>query len=95
MVAASFGLGSLTQTRYDLRDEKVHAITKEDELHMKKDRKKFDVREEYFRLNMDKAEMDDWENKRVERLPSQGPFGEEPVDLKNTGREQEFVPKTE
>ena len=48
IVVASWGLSSFTQTRYDLRDEKVHAVTKEDELHMKKDRRKFDVREEYY-----------------------------------------------
>ena len=45
---ASWALSSFTQTRYDLRDEKVHAMTKEEELGMKKGRRKFDVREEYF-----------------------------------------------
>lgn len=48
MVIASFGLSKLTQTRYDLRDEKVHAVSREEELGMKKGRRKFDVREEYF-----------------------------------------------
>lgn len=48
MVVASFGLSKLTQTRYDLRDEKVHAVTREEELGMKTGRRKFDVREEYF-----------------------------------------------
>lgn len=48
MVAGSFALSSLTQTRYDLRDAKVHAVSREEELGMKKDRRKFDIREEYF-----------------------------------------------
>lgn len=48
MVLASWALGRLTQTRYDLRDERVHAMTKEEELGMKKGRRKFDVREEYY-----------------------------------------------
>lgn len=48
LVGASFMLSNLTQTRYDLKDEKVSAVTKEQELGMKKDRRKFDVREEYY-----------------------------------------------
>lgn len=58
IVAASWGLSNLTQTRYDLRDEKVHAVSKEEELHMKKDRRKFDVREEYF-VSAKRARKDD------------------------------------
>jgi len=48
MVAASFGLASLTQTRYDYNATKVQTISKEEELKMKKDRKRIDIREEYF-----------------------------------------------
>lgn len=48
VVLASWGLARLTQTRYDLRDEKVFAVSREEELGMKKGRRKFDVREEYF-----------------------------------------------
>jgi cytochrome c oxidase assembly protein subunit 16 len=48
IVTAAWGLSKLTQTRYDYRDEKVHAVTKEEELRMKKGRRKFDVREEYY-----------------------------------------------
>lgn len=64
MVAASYGLTMFTQTRYDLHDQKVKQVstpwlrtltlmaglqmTKEQELKLKKDRKKFDIREEYF-----------------------------------------------
>jgi cytochrome c oxidase assembly protein subunit 16 len=67
MIAASYGLTTFTQTRYELHDQKVkqvwsnfivfafsHAmrvvsqVTKEQELGLKKNRKKFDIREEYF-----------------------------------------------
>lgn len=95
IVGGSFALGSLTQTRYDLRDTKVHAITKEEELGMKKNRKKIDIREEYFRLSMSGEELAEWENKRVERLPGQGDFGEEPSKLLNTGRESSNQEKVE
>ncbi|KAM0753307.1 cytochrome c oxidase-like protein [Meredithblackwellia eburnea MCA 4105] len=80
IVAGSFALSSLTQTRYNLRDEKVHAMSKEEELGMRKDRRKFDVREEYYRLAAKGDDhLDNWENKRVERLPGQAEWGELPA----------------
>ncbi|KAG5639849.1 hypothetical protein DXG03_002828, partial [Asterophora parasitica] len=48
MVGASYGLTPFTQTRYDLHDQKVKQVTKEQELNLNKNRKKFDIREEYF-----------------------------------------------
>lgn len=48
MVAASFGLSYLTQTRYDYNATKVQSMSKEEELKMRKDRKRIDIREEYF-----------------------------------------------
>ncbi|KAF8329045.1 cytochrome c oxidase assembly protein COX16-domain-containing protein [Amanita rubescens] len=65
MVAASYGLSTFTQTRYDLHDQKVKQVTKEQELKLKQDRKKFDIREEYFRLSAQADE--EWENKRIAR----------------------------
>lgn len=73
MVAASFGLSTVTQIRYDLHDQKVKAVTKEQELKLNKNRKKFDIREEYFRLSA--AAGEDWEPKRIQRpkgLPEWG-----------------------
>ncbi|KAK2464491.1 hypothetical protein APHAL10511_003470 [Amanita phalloides] len=65
MVAASYGMATVTQTRYDLHDQKVQQMTKEQELGLKKNRKKFDIKEEYFRLS---AQADqEWENKRIAR----------------------------
>jgi hypothetical protein len=48
MVGGSFLLATFTRARYDLHDSKNYQISKEDELHMRKDRRKIDIREEYF-----------------------------------------------
>ncbi|KAG7442489.1 uncharacterized protein BT62DRAFT_936046 [Guyanagaster necrorhizus] len=84
MVGASFAITPFTQIRYDLHDQKVKAVSKEQELGLSKNRKKFDIREEYYRLN---AEVeDDWEQKRVPRpkgLPEWGVPPPEPPDKKS------------
>lgn len=79
MVAASYGLTAFTQIRYDLHDKRVQTLSKEESLGLGKDRKKFDIREEYYRLSA--AAEDHWENKRVERpkgLPEWGVAPEKP-----------------
>jgi cytochrome c oxidase assembly protein subunit 16 len=48
VVASSYALQAFTSTRYELNDQKVSAVSKEDELGMNKDRKKVDIREEYY-----------------------------------------------
>ncbi|CAE6407007.1 unnamed protein product [Rhizoctonia solani] len=48
MVGGSFALSSFTQTRYDLHEKRVSQISKEEELHMSKNRRHVDIREEYF-----------------------------------------------
>lgn len=48
VVLSSFALSHFTQTRYDYRDHKVQTVSKEEELGMRKDRRKIDVREEYY-----------------------------------------------
>jgi Cytochrome c oxidase assembly protein COX16 len=48
MVGGSFLLATFTRTRYELHDSKNYQISKEEELHMRKDRRKIDIREEYF-----------------------------------------------
>ncbi|KAJ6595436.1 cytochrome c oxidase assembly protein COX16-domain-containing protein, partial [Mycena sp. CBHHK59/15] len=65
MVAASYGLTALTQTKYDLHDQRVKQVTKEQELKLQHNRKRFDIREEYFRLTAKPEE--DWDMKRVPR----------------------------
>ncbi|GAA5846087.1 hypothetical protein JCM3766R1_001363 [Sporobolomyces carnicolor] len=87
LVGSSFALSGFTQTRYDLRDQRVTAVTKEQELGMKKGRRKWDVREEYYRLQAtgDLGESTEWENKRVDRLPGQAEWGELPIAKASSG----------
>ncbi|GAA5833411.1 hypothetical protein JCM11251_003485 [Rhodosporidiobolus azoricus] len=95
VVLSSFALSSFTQTRYDYRNQKVTAMSKEEELGMRKDRRRVDVREEYFRMQAagtldplaSPSSRDEWENKRVERLPGQAEWGELPISKPPAGKE--------
>lgn len=83
IVGASFGLANLTQTRYDYNATKVQTISKEEELRMKKDRKRIDIREEYFKLQSKQDELDDWEPKRIERPDGVAEWGVAPTMYKS------------
>jgi hypothetical protein len=48
MVVSSFALQNLTKTRYDYQSSKTSTLTMEEGLGMNKDRKRVDIREEYF-----------------------------------------------
>ncbi|KAF9042597.1 hypothetical protein BDZ89DRAFT_934609, partial [Hymenopellis radicata] len=83
MVGASFALTPFTQTRYDLQDQKLKAVTKEQEMGLdRKNRKKFDIREEYYRLS---AESDgEWEPKRIQRPKGLPEWGVPPTEPPST-----------
>ncbi|MCJ1441478.1 MAG: Cytochrome oxidase assembly [Stictis urceolatum] len=66
IVAGSFFLTPATALRYEKHDRKVRQVSKDEELGIGKDRRKVDMREEYYRLAA--KDLDDWDNKRVERL---------------------------
>ncbi|KAI0076429.1 hypothetical protein K474DRAFT_1622858, partial [Panus rudis PR-1116 ss-1] len=78
MVGASYGLQTFTQTRYDLHDQKVKAVNQEEELGLKKSKRKIDIREEYFRLSSQADE--DWENVRVPRPAGLPEWGVPPTE---------------
>ncbi|KAJ7353541.1 cytochrome c oxidase assembly protein COX16-domain-containing protein [Mycena olivaceomarginata] len=78
MVATSFGLATVTQVKYDVRDQRVKQVTKEQELKLEHDRKKFDIREEYFRLSAQPDE--DWDMKRVPRPQGTPEWGVPPPE---------------
>ncbi|KAJ7938204.1 hypothetical protein B0H13DRAFT_2176111 [Mycena leptocephala] len=100
MVATSFGLAAVTQTKYDYRDSRVKqvrfgfagvfiffiacfrdrlgSVTKEQELKLEHNRKKFDIREEYFRLSAQPDE--DWDMKRVPRPKGTPEWGVPPPE---------------
>lgn len=69
MVAGSFFLTPATALRYERHDRKVKQISREEAMGLGKDRRKIDMREEYYRLAM--KDIDDWEQKRVKRLPGE------------------------
>ncbi|OCK82204.1 cytochrome c oxidase-assembly factor COX16 [Lepidopterella palustris CBS 459.81] len=70
IVAGSFFLTPATALRYERHDRKVRQLTTEETLSLGKNRRKVDIREEYYRI-MSKTDIDDWEQKRVERLPGE------------------------
>jgi len=69
MVAGSFFLTPATAIRYEKHDRRMRRLSKEEELGIGKDRRKVDMREEYYRLAA--KDLDDWEQKRVKRLPGE------------------------
>ncbi|EIM89565.1 uncharacterized protein STEHIDRAFT_128538 [Stereum hirsutum FP-91666 SS1] len=81
IVGSSFALSSFTQTRYDLHDKKVTQVSKQQELGLEKDKKKFDIREEYYKLSA--AQDDEWENKRIQRPKGLPEWGVPPTEPPN------------
>lgn len=69
MVAGSFFLTPATAIRYEKHDRKVQQVSKEEAMGLGKDRKKLDMREEYYRLAA--KDLDNWEQRRVKRLPGE------------------------
>ncbi|KFH47534.1 Cytochrome c oxidase assembly protein-like protein [Hapsidospora chrysogenum ATCC 11550] len=69
VIAGSFVLTPATAIRYERYDRKVRQMTKEEELNVRRAPRKVDMREEYYRLAG--RDLDDWEQKRVERLPGE------------------------
>ncbi|KAL0265040.1 Cytochrome oxidase assembly [Diplodia seriata] len=69
MVAGSFFLTPATALRYERHDRKVRQMTREEELGIGQNKRKVDMKEEYYRLAA--KDLDDWEQKRVKRLPGE------------------------
>lgn len=69
MLAGSFFLTPATAIRYEKHDRKVRQLSKEEELGIGKDRRRIDLREEYYKLAH--KDLDSWEQKRVKRLPGE------------------------
>lgn len=102
IVVGSFLLAQLTQARYEQHNSKVRALTQEEKLHLQRDRKPLDIREEYYKLQSRADELDDWEPKRVARpegmpewggVPAPAPMGQEAVseDLDTHSRSSFFA----
>lgn len=87
MVAGSFFLTPATALRYERHDRKVRQVTKDEELGIGKNKRKVDMKEEYYvsagllcgmafadnwvQQRLAAKDLDDWEQKRVKRLPGE------------------------
>ncbi|GAB7364545.1 hypothetical protein MBLNU230_g5352t1 [Neophaeotheca triangularis] len=69
MVLGSFFLTPATALRYERHDRKVKQVSKDEELGIRKERRRIDMREEYYKLAA--KDLDNWEQKRVKRLPGE------------------------
>ncbi|KAI1436977.1 cytochrome c oxidase assembly protein COX16-domain-containing protein [Xylaria sp. CBS 124048] len=69
IVAGSFALTPATAIRYERHDRKVRQMTRDEELGINKGGRKVNMKDEYYRLAA--KDIDDWEQKRVKRLPGE------------------------
>jgi len=69
MVLGSFFLTPASALRYERHDRKVRQVTEEERLGMSKDKRKIDIRDEYYRLSA--KDLHNWEQKRIKRLPGE------------------------
>lgn len=78
IVIGSFALSQFTTIRYERHDAKVKQMSEEEALGLDKDRRRPDIREEYYVRSLCTIEtdykrllekdLDNWEQKRVKRL---------------------------
>ena len=68
ILGSSFLLTPFTQIRFDHNDQKIKQLSKEDELKIKRGRKKLDIREEYYKMQQAQDDLDGWDQVRVPRL---------------------------
>ncbi|KAH8661930.1 cytochrome c oxidase assembly protein COX16-domain-containing protein [Xylariales sp. PMI_506] len=69
IVAGSFVLTPAAAVRYEKHDRRVRQMTRDEELGVGKGGRKVNIKEEYYRLAA--KDLDDWEQKRVKRLPGE------------------------
>ncbi|KAM0720798.1 hypothetical protein Q7P37_003083 [Cladosporium fusiforme] len=69
MLLGSFFLTPATALRYERHDRKVKTMTEDEKLGIGKDRRRIDMKEEYYKLAA--KDLDSWEQKRVKRLPGE------------------------
>ncbi|KAI1460109.1 cytochrome c oxidase assembly protein COX16-domain-containing protein [Annulohypoxylon moriforme] len=69
IVVGSFVLTPATAIRYEKHDRRVRQMTHEEELGIGKGSRRFNMKDEYYRLAA--KDIDNWEQKRVKRLPGE------------------------
>lgn len=66
MVLGSYWLSSFTSVRYEQKDRKMQELNEEEMIKMKTNKRQFDLKEEYYRLQG--VGDQDWEPVRVPRF---------------------------
>lgn len=67
LFVGSIYLAEFTAVRYEQYDDKVTMMSEEEALKMDREKRKVDMKEEYYRLQQ-LGPQDDWEQVRVPRL---------------------------
>ncbi|KAH9872042.1 Cytochrome oxidase assembly [Plenodomus biglobosus] len=69
ILAGSFMLTPATALRYERYDRKNQQITQEEAMGLRGERRKVNMKDEYYRLQA--KDVEDWEQRRVKRLPGE------------------------
>ncbi|KAF1932738.1 cytochrome c oxidase assembly protein COX16, mitochondrial [Didymella exigua CBS 183.55] len=69
IVAGSFLLTPATALRYERYDRKNQQISQEQAMGLGQNRRKVNMKDEYYRLQA--KDLEDWEQRRVKRLPGE------------------------
>ncbi|KAJ4412294.1 Cytochrome oxidase assembly [Didymella pomorum] len=69
IVAGSFLLTPATALRYERYDRKNQQISQEEAMGLGQNRRKVNMKDEYYRLQA--KDLEDWEQRRVKRLPGE------------------------
>ncbi|KAI1496610.1 cytochrome c oxidase assembly protein COX16-domain-containing protein [Biscogniauxia marginata] len=69
IVGGSFILTPATAVRYERHDRRVRQMTRDEELGVGKAGRRVNMKDEYYRLAA--KDLDNWEQKRVKRLPGE------------------------
>jgi len=69
IVLGSFMLTPATALRYERYDRKNQQITQEQAMGLRGERRKVNMKDEYYRLQA--KDLEDWEQRRVKRLPGE------------------------
>lgn len=69
MLLGTHFMTQFAAVRYEQHDRKQTEVTSEEALQMHTNKRKVDMREEFYRLQH--MDLDNWEQKRVQRLPGE------------------------
>ncbi|KAG4300736.1 hypothetical protein PCANB_002971 [Pneumocystis canis] len=71
ILSGAYVLSIPQQLRYKCRDQKITQVLEEQTLGLKKNPRKINIKDEYYRLQINEMQFDNWEPVRVKRLPDE------------------------